>query len=263
MRSQRAIKLAASGAALFLIVLVGCTENKLGNLVPDALPATEVSPDMPATTITGAVRYVALGDSTGVGVGAREGGYVARIFKRIEAVRGGSALTNFCVSGATSADVVNRQLERGVAADPNLVTLGIGINDIGHGLEIEEFAENYDAILKRLKAGTRATIVVSNLPDISSAPRIPPALRSEYQQRIIMFNQKLEEIARRHGVVIFDVFGITHEQLPQHPEYFSVDGFHPSDQGYQLWADQMWPTVARVIGVDAVASHQPNSQNKC
>ena len=164
-------------------------------------------------------------------------------------MRSGSTLTNLCVSGATSADVLNRQLERGVAADPNLVTLGIGINDIGHGLELVEFAENYDAILKQLKERTRATIVVSNLPDISSAPRIPPTLRSEYQQRIILFNRKLEEIASSHGVVIFDVFGITHEQLAQHPEYFSADGFHPSDPGYELWAEQMWPTIARVIGV--------------
>ncbi len=248
MRSQRAINLVAPGAALLVLLLAACTGNKPGNVVPQDSPATQPSPIMPTTTITGAVRYVALGDSTGAGIGARNGGYVARIFRNIEAVRSGSTLTNLCVSGATSADVLNRQLERGVAADPNLVTLGIGINDIGHGLEVEEFAENYDAILKRLKEGTQATIVVSNLPDISSAPRIPTTLRSEYQQRIILFNRKLEEIANRHGVVIFDVFGITHEQLARHPEYFSADGFHPSDPGYELWAEQMWPTIARVIG---------------
>ena len=248
MGSKRAINLVASGVLLLVVMLAACAGNELGNVVPQESPATKASPVMTTTTITGPVRYVALGDSTGAGVGARNGGYVARIFKNIETVRSGSTLTNLCVSGATSADVLNRQLERGLAADPNLVTLGIGINDIGHGLELEEFAENYDAILKRLKEGTRATIVVSNLPDISSAPRIPPTLRSEYQQRIIVFNRKLEEIANRHGVVIFDVFTITHEQLARHPEYFSADGFHPSDPGYELWAEQMWPTVARVIG---------------
>lgn len=249
MRSQRAINFVVASVALLLVLLAACTGNKQRNVVSQESPAVKPSSVMPTTTITGAVRYVALGDSTGAGVGARNGGYVARIFKRIEAMRSGSTLTNLCVSGATSADVLNRQLEQGMAAGPNLITLGIGINDIGHGLEIEEFADNYDAILKRLKEGTRATIVVSNLPDISSAPRIPPTLRSEYQQRIIMFNRKLEEIANHHGVVIFDVFGITHEQLAQHPEYFSADGFHPSDPGYELWADQMWPTIARIIGV--------------
>jgi len=252
LRSQRAIKLIVLGGAILTsIMFAGCTETRLGSAGPEELPAAEASPNMSPTTITGTVRYVALGDSTGAGVGARDGGYVARLFERIVAERMGSTLTNLCVSGATTADVVNRQLERGIAADPNLVTLGIGINDIGHGLELEEFAENYDAILKRLKDGTRATIVVSNLPDISSAPRIPAPMRSEYQQRIILFNRELEEIARRHGVVMFDVFTITSKQLAEHPEYFSGDGFHPSDQGYELWAQQMWPTIASVIGANA------------
>ncbi|HKO62853.1 MAG TPA: SGNH/GDSL hydrolase family protein [Pyrinomonadaceae bacterium] len=251
MRSQRAINLVAPAATVFLIGLAACTGSKLGDVVPQGPPAAKASPVMPTSTITGTIRYVALGDSTGVGVGARNGGYVARLFKRIEPARRGSTITNLCISGATTRDVLSRQLERGIAADPNLVTLGIGINDIGHGLALEEFAENYDAILTRLKQGTKATIVVSNLPDISSAPRIPATMRSEYQQRIILFNQKLEEIAGRHGVIVFDVFSITHEQLAQHPEYFSADGFHPSDPGYELWAEHMWPTIARVIGIEA------------
>ena len=75
-------------------------------------------------------------------------------------------------------------------------------------------------------------------------------MRQQYQQSIIEFNQKLEEIASRYGVVIFDIFSITHEQLPSHPEYFSADGFHPSDKGYELWAEEMWPTVSKVIGVE-------------
>ncbi len=248
-RSQRAIILAALGGLFAAtVVLAGCSESKLGSVVQKPMPAENATP---INTITGPVRYVALGDSTGAGIGARDGGYVARLFKRISAERQGSTLTNLCVSGATSANVLRGQLERGITADPNLVTLGIGINDIGHGLELEEFAENYDAILTKLKAGTRATIVVSNLPDISAAPRIPQSLRSEYQQRIIVFNGKLQEIATRHGVTVYDIFAITHEQLAAHPEYFSGDGFHPSDAGYELWAEKMWPTIAHVIGADS------------
>lgn len=250
-KSERAIIFLASVITISGVVLMaGCTEAKLVSEIPKPEPAAIPSGSPSSTTITGTVRYVALGDSTGAGVGAREGGYVARLFKQIVAQRPGSKLTNFCVSGATTSDVLQGQLDRGIAADPNLVTLGIGINDIGHGYELEQFAENYDAILTKLKT-TRATIVVANLPDISSAPRIPQQLRGEYQQRIVAFNSKLHEVANRHGVTVFDIFGITHEQLPAHPEYFSADGFHPSDAGYQLWADQMWPAIARTIGADS------------
>jgi lysophospholipase L1-like esterase len=93
--------------------------------------------------------------------------------------------------------------------------------------------------------------VVTNIPDISSAPRIPPEVRSEYYQLIVVFNRKLEEIASRHEVEVFDVYTTTREQLLSRPELFSADGFHPSDKGYELWAEQMWPTIARIIGEDA------------
>src|SRR5215210_7335195 len=57
------------------------------------------------------VMYAALGDSTGVGVGAREGGYPSRLLKRINQLRPGSKLTNVCVSGATTDDVLRDQIE--------------------------------------------------------------------------------------------------------------------------------------------------------
>lgn len=197
---------------------------------------------------TGPIVYVAFGDSTGAGVGAREGGYVARLFNRLLQRRPGSKLTNVCVSGATTEDLVRDQLQRGVGMNPDLITVGIGINDIGHGLTIDQFAKNYEEILSTLREKTHAQIVVTNIPDISSAPRIPVFMRSQYQQQISKYNERLEEIANGHGVAVFDMFTISKDQLPSHPEYFSADGFHPSDQGYEMWATQMWPTVESTIG---------------
>ncbi|MFN2456533.1 MAG: SGNH/GDSL hydrolase family protein, partial [Pyrinomonadaceae bacterium] len=120
----------------------------------------------------------------------------------------------------------------------------------GHSMSLEKFSENYQQIISRLKNNTRATIVVTNIPDISSAPRIPVTMRREYHQQIIEFNGRLEEIAAAHGAIVFDIYTVTHQELPGHPEHFSDDGFHPSDRGYELWAERMWPTIARTIGVD-------------
>ena len=231
------------GLVLFaLLVFAGC------GLRENPERSKNVSVPTLARTINGPVNYVALGDSTGAGVGAKEGGYVVRLFKRILAVRPASKLTNFCFSGATTEDVLHDQVAPAVRSNPNLITVGIGINDVGHGFRIEDFAQNYDRILARLTSETNAILVVTNIPDISMAPQLPRAVRGEYHQRIVDFNQKLSEIASRHGVIVFDIYSITHEQLPSHPEFFSEDGFHPSDKGYESWAEQMWPTVARVIG---------------
>jgi lysophospholipase L1-like esterase len=203
-----------------------------------------------AKVIVGPLNYVALGDSTGAGVGASDGGYVARLFKRTLAFQPESKLTNLCVSGATTEDVLREQLGVATRLKPNFVTVGVGINDISHGVDIELFSQNYSQILERLISESDAAIVVINIPDVSSAPRIPSPFRSEYHDHIVRFNQKLAEIAARHPVTVFDLYSVTHEQLSRHPEFFSGDGFHPSDKGYESWAEQMWPTVAGAIGLD-------------
>jgi lysophospholipase L1-like esterase len=200
------------------------------------------------TTTTGPLHYVALGDSTGSGVGARDGGYVARLFKRVLKERPESQLTNLCVSGATTEDVISEQLDRAIAAKPSLITLGIGINDIGHGVSLETFAENYERIVSRLRSHPDTPLIITNIPDTSTAPRIPEMMRAEINRRIVVFNKKINEIAFRHGATVFDVYSVTHEVLPDHPEYFSADGFHPSDAGYEVWAQAMWPTVGKTIG---------------
>ncbi|HVF51662.1 MAG TPA: SGNH/GDSL hydrolase family protein [Pyrinomonadaceae bacterium] len=195
------------------------------------------------------VVYVALGDSTGVGVGARRGGgYVARIFERIERVRPQSRLVNLCVSGATTADVLRGQVARVAPARPTLVTLGIGINDVTHGVAPEQFARNYEEIVARLKKETDAPVVLSNIPDISHAPAVPLFLRDGARARIKLFNERVAQIARKHNLLLVDAFEKSHDVIPAHPEFFSSDNFHPSDEGYEYWAVMMWPTVKEAIG---------------
>ena len=195
------------------------------------------------------VVYTALGDSTGVGVGARQGGgYVARLFERLKRERPRARLTNLCVSGATTEDVLRGQLKTALTSRPTLVTLGIGINDIGHGLSAETFARNYEEIIRRLKEETGARLVVTNIPDISFAPVVPPSARDETRSRVQLFNEKIHAIAERYDLLVVDIYTETHRVIPEHPEFFSEDGFHPSDAGYEYWAKTMWPTVKSAIG---------------
>ena len=195
------------------------------------------------------VTYVALGDSTGVGVGARKGGgYVARLFERLERERAGSRVVNLCVSGAETADVLRAQVPRVAAERPTLVTLGIGINDLTHGVEVEAFARNYEGIVARLREATGAPVVVTNIPDISTAPRVPAFMREGVSRRIALFNEEIKRIAARHDLRLVDAYGMSREVVAAHPEFFSADGFHPSDVGYEYWAKMMWPTLEAVIG---------------
>ncbi|MFN2533441.1 MAG: SGNH/GDSL hydrolase family protein, partial [Pyrinomonadaceae bacterium] len=81
------------------------------SLQPQTAPIT--GPNLPPVP-SGPITYVALGDSTGVGVGARDGGYVSRLFKRLVDERPKSKLVNLCVSGAATSEVLTGQLDRAV-----------------------------------------------------------------------------------------------------------------------------------------------------
>jgi acyl-CoA thioesterase I len=198
--------------------------------------------------IVGPVTYVALGDSTAVGIGGTRGGYVSVLFRKLQEMRPGSKLHNYSASGSTTVDV-SRQIEKTVAAKPQLVTISVGVNDIGRGVSAERFAANYDEILVRLTSETNAIVVISNIPDLSSSRHVPPPLRSQMQATIQQFNARLGEVANKRAVLLFDIYQLTHEELVRHPEYFSRDGFHPSDAGYDLWAEKMWPVVAAALGL--------------
>ena len=196
----------------------------------------------------GPLVYAALGDSTGAGVGARQGGgYVARLFERIERARPGSRLVNLSVSGATTEHVLFQQVGRlAEGGPPSLVTLGIGINDVQR-LMLEEYERNLDQIIRRVRAATAAPVVLTNIPDITCAPAVPEFMRDEARKRIGAFNAALARVAAGHSLTLVDVYTRSRELLPARPDFFCSDLFHPSDEGYQFWADEMWPAVERAI----------------
>jgi lysophospholipase L1-like esterase len=196
--------------------------------------------------------YLALGDSTGIGVGASEGGgYVERLHRRLLALRPGASLVNLCQSGATSADVRDEQVPRARRVAASVITLGIGINDVTWQVHEQAFAVNLEEIAVAL-AALRAPVILMNIPDLALAP---VALRSDaslYERRIEVFNEHVEATAARHHFAHVDLFAAT-KRLRGRAGLFCSDGFHPSAEGYDEWAAQLWPALRSVLAAPAAA----------
>jgi lysophospholipase L1-like esterase len=188
------------------------------------------------------VIYLALGDSTGVGVGAERGGYAARLFARVEQTHPHSRLFNRSAIAATTGDVLRTQLDGLPEIRPDLITLCAGANDLINGVKAEEFARNYRGIITRLKTQTTARIVLMNIPDLSLAPAVPAYMRGEARRHITIFNQHIAETAVDEGLPLVDLFASS-ESFASHAEFFSGDGIHPSDAGYEAWAELLLPHV--------------------
>lgn len=193
------------------------------------------------------VVYVAVGDSTGIGLGARDGGgYVDRLFARIEQKRPGSTRVNLSMAGASTADAVNQQLTRLEDTQATLVTICVGVNDLLRGREAQQFAGDYETLVAKARRPGRVVVVV-NLPDVASTPALKAGSDESLRVRLDQFNKAIEDIAGRHGVPLVDLHQSSGELLRSSPESFSSDGLHPSDLGYAHWAAAMWAVVEKAI----------------
>jgi lysophospholipase L1-like esterase len=192
--------------------------------------------------------YVALGDSTAVGIGAATGGgYPERLVSRLRPSFPGLKLLNLGESGATTSDVLATQLPRAVRARPRLVTIGIGINDVGLQIPDDAFAVNLEEIVVALRE-QEAPIAIANIPDLALSPAVSQLVPvSIYERRIELFNEHIAATAARHRLALVDLYAWSREALPGRPELFCADGFHPSAQGYDVWAERMLPPVTALL----------------
>src|SRR5262244_3241508 len=192
------------------------------------------------------IYYVALGDSTVEGVGASKQAlnYVSRLHTRLLARYPNSRLENLGRGGATSGDVVRRQLNPAIRLQPGLVTLSVGPNDITTGVSVDVYEQHIDIILSRLRQETAALVVVNLLPDLAVTYRFARGEQPDLVGRqTAMFNEALARKAREYGVVLVDLYRPSREEVPRQPELLWKDGYHPSDAGYARWAEPMWEDI--------------------
>jgi len=192
------------------------------------------------------VHYVALGDSTVEGIGASHPdlNYVSRLHARLRALYPNAHVTNLGVGGATSADVIARQLDRAIKLRPDVVTLSIGPNDITRGMPVARYEQNLDGILGRLRRETAALIVVNLLPDLAVTPRFANGPQvAVVGRQTLKFNEALARKGLEHDVALVDLYLPSREEVPRQPMLLWRDGYHPSDAGYARWAELMWEGI--------------------
>ena len=183
---------------------------------------------------------MALGDSTAVGVGAGTGGgYPDRLVGKLRAAYPTLKLLNLGQSGATASDMLESQVPRALQTRPRLITLGIGINDVGLHISDDAFAVNLEEVVVQLRT-LGVPMAIANIPDLALAPAVAQLVpRSIYERRIELFNEHVTATAARHGLTLVDLYTWGRDVLGARPELFSPDGFHPSALGYDMWAERM------------------------
>ncbi len=174
--------------------------------------------------------WVVLGDSTAQGIGAvgPDGGYVGQSLRQLEARTGERwRILNLSVSGALIRDVLAQQLPAlaGLPIEPALVSCGIGANDILFSAPGKLFSD-----LRTLLAAVPEGTVMLDLPVPKGFWWIVGMCSVPYITRI---NRVIHVVAATRGLLVAEV---SVQFRPPWTGKFSVDNFHPSQDGYRDWA---------------------------
>ena len=218
------------------------------------------------------ITLVTLGDSLTEGAGddGIGGGYPARLLSMLQALYPGSTLNNLGISGDTSDDLINKQLEPAVnllnaapAGNLKMALLWIGSNDLFglydwvcdgeygnnysacEGATFGYYSDNINTILTSLKT-TGAQIYVALLDDQSKRPVMTdPALRvdsfpqitdvdvSRMSTQISIYNDEITRQSSTNGATTVDFFNTT---IFENWATLSDDGNHPNGTGYDAIA---------------------------
>lgn len=194
------------------------------------------------------MRFVVLGDSTaaGLGAGSPEHAYATVLAERLGRDGYRVDLVAHGVSGARVADVRYEQAALAVAAEPDLVFVGIGANDSTHLTSLGDIERDMDAALTQLVA-TGAVVVVAGPPDMRAAAWLEP-LRSLVGWRGRRVAAVIATTAARHEVEVVDLAAETGPYFASNPEdAYASDDFHPGPGGYRAWADAIYPVLHRAL----------------
>lgn len=196
-----------------------------------------------------AVRYVALGDSYTIGTSVGESErFPNQMVLRLGEQIGLALVANLGVNGYSSYDLIDQELPRIDALDPDVVTVLIGVNDVVRGTPTDAYRANltqiFDFLLDRLPA-TR--IVVVSTPDYTRTPQ-GAAFGDPFQQRTAIgdFNAIERELAAARGITFVDISGVA-DQADREPALVAGDGLHPSGMQYGRWVDLIAPVVENLL----------------
>ncbi|MFD8309007.1 SGNH/GDSL hydrolase family protein [Streptomyces sp. NPDC059690] len=182
-----------------------------------------------------ATRFVALGDSLTEGVGDPAGdgwrGWAALL-------AGGLAeadvqFTNLAVSGAQTREVLEVQTPAGLALEPDVASVVIGVNDtLRRTFDIHAVAERLDQVYAAFTA-RGATLLTACLPDPGSMLGLPGSLARPLARRQRAVNQVVHVLSDRYGAAHLhaaEADWITDRAM------WSADRLHPGERGHRQLA---------------------------
>lgn len=212
---------------LFLLSGCGSTAAQQGS------SGSLVIQQMPSARLT----YVAIGASDTFGIGTADPQAESWPADLSAKLGSGTRLINLGIPGIDAHNALNVELPVALDSHANLITVWLAVNDLADNVPVKSYTQDMNTLLSRLQAADpHARILVANVPDVTLLPHFqnnnPQLLRTQ----ITAYNTAIASLVQRHHVLLVDLYA-RWQDLANHPEYISSDGFHPNALGYNAIAN--------------------------
>jgi lysophospholipase L1-like esterase len=198
------------------------------------------------TSATTPSHYLALGDSYTVGEAvAATDRWPAVLVRRLR--QAGVMIDPpqiVAVTGWTTDELAHGMDEASLASAYELVTVQIGVNNQYRGRPVDDYRDQFAALLTRAiaLAGDRAGRVVAvSIPDwgVTRFAAGQGRQRTVIAAELDAYNAAARDESRRKGAHFVDITDISRS----HPGLVADDGLHPSAAQYALWVERIGPVA--------------------
>ncbi len=153
-----------------------------------------------------------------------------------------------------TTDELNEQISKTVLqSEYDFVTLLIGVNNQYRGRAVDNFAVEFEDLLKQaisFAGGNIKRVYVLGIPDWGATPFAEGKDRVKIAGEIDEYNNSCENISKKYAC---DYIEITKSQREDalNPEFLAGDQLHPSGREYTKWAELLFQKISDKIISDS------------
>ncbi|MEZ9287408.1 SGNH/GDSL hydrolase family protein [Vibrio lentus] len=147
------------------------------------------------------------------------------------------SMVNRGLAGDTTTGML-RRIDTTLNVNPKLVCFMAGINDLAQGYDVDHIYQNYVDMLKVWQGNNIRVLVQSTLYVGSKLQGLNPSVE--------LLNSKISEYCTQQDIAFLDVNSVLSPNKLLSNEY-SCDDLHLNAKAYQIWAEVLQPTVAKLL----------------
>lgn len=131
----------------------------------------------------------------------------------------------------------------------DFVSLLIGVNNQYRGRSLQEYQQQFSALLQRALAfagGRPARVLVLSIPDWGVTPFAHDRDHAAIADALDGYNHAAQAICNALGIAYVDITDLSRQHGAE-PAMLADDGLHPSARMYALWAQRALPLAERLL----------------